>query len=274
MMTHAFTALGVDAAYVACDVEAHALGAAIHGLAALGALGANVTLPHKIAAASLCDEIEPSARAIGAVNTLRFDRGQIRGANTDARGAVDALVACGFDPRGTHVVVLGAGGAARAIAVGLVEAGAARVSVRARNSSQAEQIAAIVRRFGADADAHVLPSASNEREGTDRRDSSDHAIASAQLIVQATSAGLAGRDDDRAVIRALDGIRVGAIALDAVYDPRETRWLTAARARGLVPVDGLGMLAAQAARALEIWFGVAVNAEILRQFLDASEHRE
>jgi shikimate dehydrogenase len=261
MMTHAFATLGIDAAYVACDVEPASLANAVGGLVALGAVGANVTVPHKIAAVSSCDSLDTAACAIGAVNTLRFERGRVHGHNTDAIGAVDALRARGFDPRGAHVVVLGAGGAARAIAVGLVAAGATRVNVRARDPARAAEVAEIVRRAGGEADSGVLGSR-------------DEAIAAAQLIVQATSAGLDGREDDLAVVRALDPARSGTVAMDAVYTPRETRWIAAARAQGLTAVDGLGMLAAQAARALEIWLGAPVNAEILRQFLDAPERRE
>jgi shikimate dehydrogenase len=260
MSTHAFATLGIDAAYVACDVEPASVADAIRGLAALGATGANVTVPHKMAAVSSCDSLDAGARAIGAVNTLRFDRGRVHGHNTDARGAVDALLARGFDPRGARAVVLGAGGAARAIAVGLVTAGAARVTVRARDPERAAEVAEIVRRAGGETESGALTSI-------------DDAIASAQLIVQATSAGLDGREDDLAVIRSLETARTGTVAMDAVYSPRETRWLEAARAQGLVTVDGLGMLAAQAARALEIWFGSPVNVEILRQFLDAPERR-
>ncbi|MEI8256025.1 MAG: shikimate dehydrogenase [Deltaproteobacteria bacterium] len=261
MMSAACECLGLEAVYVACDVRADALGDAIRGLAALGAAGANVTVPHKIAAVSFCDRLDAQAAAIGAVNTLRFADGCVIGHNTDADGAVDAFRAAGVSLSGARVVVLGSGGAARAVAVGLARAGVAHVAVRARRAHAAQAVVVAVTASGVHADADVLIAR-------------DPAVARADVIVQATSAGLDGAPDDDAVIAALDGARSGAFAMDVVYAPRETRWLAAARAGGLRPVDGLGMLAGQAARALSLWFDRAVAPDILRGFLDASGARE
>jgi shikimate dehydrogenase len=256
MMTKAFAHLGIDAAYVACDVNPVHLRAAVRGLAALGAVGANVTVPHKVNAAACCDTLDPLAEAIGAVNTLRVEAGHVVGYNTDALGAVDALRAAKVDPVGKRAVVLGSGGAARAVAAGLATTGAAHVAVRARSLEAARAVLDGVMRLGGRGDAGVLARG-------------DDAIARADLIVQATSAGLEGAPDDAQVIAALDLARAGAVAMDVVYAPRETRWLRAARTHGLHTVDGLGMLAGQAARALTLWFEMAVPLDILRGFLDA-----
>ncbi len=259
MMTRAFEHLGLDAAYLACDVDPARLTDAVRGLAALGARGANVTVPHKIAAVACCDELDASARAIGAVNTLRFDAGRVHGHNTDAPGAVDALRERGFDPRGTQVVVLGSGGAARAVAVGLAQAGCAHVTVRARSIARAGDVVRAVESVGGRGTASAL-----EVTATSRADA----------IVQATSAGMHGGSGDDALIAALDGLNAGGFAMDVVYAPRETRWLAEARKRGLRPIDGLGMLAHQAARALALWFERDVSADILRRFLDVPEGAE
>jgi methylmalonyl-CoA mutase cobalamin-binding subunit len=135
LVNAAFAAAGVDAVMVPVGVPPEGLPAAVAGLSAMRAIGASVTVPHKLAAAALCDELSPAARAIGAVNCLRFDGGRISGHNTDEGGFVDGLAAAGFDPRGRRAVLLGAGGAARAVAYGLRGAGVAD-----------EQLAVIARR--------------------------------------------------------------------------------------------------------------------------------
>lgn len=261
MMTFACAQLGLDATYIACDVRADVLDTAIRGLMVLGAAGANVTVPHKVAAVACCDELDPHARAAGAVNTLRFVQGRVIGHNTDALGALDALAAAGASVCGAHVVVLGSGGAARAVAVGLACAGAAHVAIRARNKLTAGAVVEAITRAGGRGDA------SESRAG-------DAAVARADIIVQATSAGLDGARDDLAILAALDGARAGTYAMDVVYTPRATRWLAAARSRGLLPVDGHGMLAGQAARSLSLWFDRPVSADILRRFLDDPVVRE
>ncbi len=256
MLTAAFARMSLDAAYLTFDVRPERLRDAVRGLVALGAVGANVTVPHKVLVASLCDQLDPLAAATGAVNTLRFIDGRVVGHNTDAGGAVDALGAAGCSPRDAHVVVLGSGGAARALAVGLASAGAAHVAVRARDALKAQTLVPAILAAGGRGDAGALVAG-------------DPAVSRADVIVQATRAGLDGARDDDAIIAALSGARSGACAMDVVYSPRETRWLAAARALGLRPVDGLGMLAAQASRALAIWFDRTVAPDILRGFLDA-----
>src|SRR5919202_2072886 len=130
MQNAAFAARALDWAYVACDVEPPALLAAVAGLRALGFAGANVTIPHKGAVAELCDELDELARRSGAVNTLVFREGRILGANTDG-----AAVAGAVDATGAHVLVLGRGGAARAVAVPLEDAGAASVRLASRRDA-------------------------------------------------------------------------------------------------------------------------------------------
>ncbi|MBX3271336.1 MAG: shikimate dehydrogenase [Sandaracinaceae bacterium] len=245
--TAALTALGLDASYLAFDVAPGELGAAIGGLRALGARGANVTVPHKEAVMAHLDAVEPAARAIGAVNTIVREGGRLVGANTDAPGLVRALADAGVDPRGARVLVVGAGGAARAAVVGLAEAGAARVTVAARRLAQAEALAASL--------ALPLDTAALDAPPTREVD----------LLVQATSATMdeiAGEALARAL--SLESLPAHAAVFDLVYAPLETAVLRAARARGLVAVDGLGMLVWQAALAFERWLGVAPPIEVMR----------
>ena len=130
MQNAAFAARALDWAYVACDVDPDALPAAVAGLRALGFAGANVTIPHKGAVAELCDELDDLSRRSGAVNTLVFSDGRIVGANTDGPAVADAV-----DPPGVHVLVLGRGGGARAVAVALEDAGAASVRLASRSEA-------------------------------------------------------------------------------------------------------------------------------------------
>jgi len=130
MQNAAFAARALDWAYVACDVDPDALPAAVAGLRALGFAGANVTIPHKGAVAELCDELDDLSRRSGAVNTLVFREGRIVGANTDGPAVAGAV-----DPPGAHVLVLGRGGGARAVAVALEDAGAASVRLASRSDA-------------------------------------------------------------------------------------------------------------------------------------------
>ncbi len=239
--TAAIEALGLDAAYLAFDVAPEALGAAVAGLRALGARGANVTVPHKQAVMPFLDAIEPGAAAIGAVNTIVRDGARLVGANTDAPGLVRSLADAGFHPAGAHVLVVGAGGAARAAAVGLAEAGAAHVTVAARRLDAAEALAGSL--------AVPAPVRAVELGALP--------LGQVDLLVQATSATM-GLDADDAFARALGLERLPdhATVIDLVYAPIETTVLRAARARGLRAVDGLGMLVWQAALAFERWLGV------------------
>lgn len=247
--TAALRALQIDAAYLAFEVADGDVGAAISGLRALGARGANVTIPHKLAVMPHLDGIEPAAKAIGAVNTIYREGGRLLGANTDAPGLVRSLREAGFDPQGSHAVVLGAGGAARAAVVGLIEAGASRITIAARKRSRAEELATALR-------GRVKPAAVALDQT--RLDGAD-------LLVQATSATMGSDAASFAAGLGLDALPTHATVVDLVYAPLETEVLKAARARDLICVDGLGMLIWQAALALERWLGVEAPVDVMRR---------
>ncbi len=232
----AYDALGLDARYVTFDVAPADLPAAVRGAAALGVAGLNVTVPHKEAVLDLVDPDSLVAR-VGAVNTIVFpDDGPPTGHNTDADGAVRALREAGADLSGATAVVVGAGGASRAVTVGLLDAGAT-VRVANRTLSRAE---GLVRDLGDDAavTAHPL-------------DALPELLSDATVLVNATTVGM---EEDRSPVPA-DALHGDLTVLDAVYAPLSTRLLSDAADRGATTVDGGRMLLHQGTAALERWTG-------------------
>lgn len=214
-------------------------------------VGGNVTVPHKEAAFRLATERDAVAEATGAVNTLWIDDGKLCGANTDAPGFLANLDdrASGWDAVSGEAIVLGAGGAASAVAWGLRARGF-RVRLVNRTRTRAEILAA---RLGAEVTAHGW-------------DEVPHLLSAARLLVNTTSLGMTGKDD---MIIDLVPLPDDALVTDIVYVPLETPLLAAARARGLATVDGLGMLLHQAVPGFERWFGVrpTVTPELRRLIL-------
>ncbi len=228
-------AAGLDAIYDAVSVAPEAAARELRGLGARGYAGVNVTAPHKATALAVADDVRPAARAIGAANLLLFEDAGIVADNTDAIGFLTGLEAA----RGTAaaedlVLILGAGGAARAAAFALTQAGGRRVVIANRTQTAAEQLA---KAFGAAAVAW------------DRR---TEVAADAALIVNATSLGMSGQPP---LPLDLSQARDTAIVYDLVYAPLETPLLAAARRRGLRAVDGLDMLIGQARPSFEAFFG-------------------
>jgi shikimate dehydrogenase len=223
-----------------------------HSLAARGYAGANVTVPHKEAALA-CSQPDACARAVGAANTLWFDGGALRSTNTDVAGFLNNLDACapGWNRNLPNAVVLGAGGAARAVVHALIERGVGRIVVVNRTYERAE---ALRERFG----ARVHPIRWDERNA---------ALADAALLVNTTTLGMAGQPGLILDVRRLPS---HAIVADLVYVPLVTPLIKAARARGHRTADGLGMLMHQAVGGFTLWFGKTpeVTAE-LRALLEA-----
>lgn len=247
MLNAAFATAGIDAVMVPIGVPPSDFARAIAGLRAMRALGASVTVPHKLAAAALCDSLTPAAREIGAVNCVQIDGDQLVGHNTDRDGFIDGLVAAGFStPRPTSIV-LGAGGAARAVAHGLRALGP--VEVIARDPSRASWVRA-------------LP-------WTD--DIVREAFGRADLIVDTTPIGLGSHDAEVAFVDRLPLAELQATAWVAslVYH-RPTLLLERARDRGLAAIDGRPMLVHQGARAFTIWTGAAAPVDVMTQALDAA----
>lgn len=238
----AFAALGIDAVLVALPVSPAQLPAALRGMAALGFLGASVTVPHKQACLALCDRLDDAAEAAGAVNCLLFAGDALVGHNTDAGGFVDALQSeLGREARGSRALLLGSGGAARAVAHGLHAAGAAEVVVVARSA----------------------PTWCAARSWSEL----DELAAACDILVDCTSAVLSGGDYPAPL--PLDRLPGGAAVVSLMYG-RRLPLLEAARARGLPAMDGAAMLVHQGARAFTLWTGRPAPLEAMRAAMDAA----
>lgn len=260
MHARAFAALGIDAVYLRFAVAPERLGEAVSGMRALGLAGVNVTLPHKTAVMQHLDRIEPSALAIGAVNTIFRDGDLLCGDNTDADGLSEALREAGAKLQGARVLVLGAGGAARASVIGLARAGASHIDIAARRASEAQALCAALT---AHAGKTVLQAL----------DMSTAALAPAfartDVLVQATSATLDGNASAATFADSLpmQALPTHALVTDLVYKPLQTVVLAAAQARGLRTLDGLGMLLHQGALSLRRWTGKAAPVTEMRAAL-------
>lgn len=242
MHNAAFAHCGMNRVYVpfpVTDVET-----AVRGLAALGVRGASVTVPHKQAVIPVVDALDPVAARIGAVNTLVINQGRITGANTDWLGAVNALKEH-TELTGRRVLVLGAGGSARAIGFGLLEAGAEPV-IANRTASRGEQLAAAL--------------------GCPFMPLSEAAACEAEILINATSVGMAPNTD---VPLPADAVAAFSVVMDIVYAPLETPLLRLARDRGCRTIDGLAMLLHQGAAQFELWTGEPAPLAVMREQLHA-----
>ncbi len=226
---------GIDGAYVPLAVAPADLAVAIRGLRAAGFAGVNVTVPHKEAVLALCDRVLAAGQRAGAVNTLVFGPDGISGTNTDGTGFVANLRAHGVDPAAGPALLLGAGGAARAIAAALLDLGAP-VTVANRSADRAAALAATLPGL------RVLPWADRAA-----------ALGDQALLVNTTVLGMTGQD---ALDLPLDRAASGLVVSDIVYAPLVTPLLADAAARGLIAVGGLGMLLHQAVAGFASWFGV------------------
>ncbi|MEX0757996.1 MAG: shikimate dehydrogenase [Tistlia sp.] len=229
---------GIDGAYLPLPVRPERFKAAARALADLGFRGANVTVPHKLAAAELCDELSQRARAIGAVNTLVFEEGRILGDNTDGLGFLRNLQAGVPDwrPGDGPALVLGAGGAARAVLVALRDAGVPEIRLANRTRATAE---ALAEELG----AAIRPVDWEARET---------ALEGLRLLVNTTALGMSGQPP---LPLRLDRLPAEAVVSDLVYAPLTTGLLGTAQAHGNRTVDGLGMLLHQAVPGFAAWFG-------------------
>lgn len=262
MQEAAFAAAGLNWRYLTIEVAPSDLGAAVAGARALGLRGFNLTIPHKVAVMQHLDDIAPEARAIGAVNTVRRDGNRLIGENTDGKGFLRGVRQdAGVDPRGKRVVLLGAGGAARAIATELALAGVSEIVVVNRSPHRGEQMTGDLQRSAPCAvrleywkDAFTVP------PGVD-------------ILVNATPIGLYP-DVDAMPDVDLSQASPSTLVCDAVFNPPETRLLLAAKARGLPVLDGLSMLVYQGVIGFELWTGrtapEAVMKAALREALNAA----
>jgi shikimate dehydrogenase len=253
MMERAFAAAGLDWRYLTLEVPSAKLADAMRGMRAMGFKGANFTIPHKVAVLQYLDELSPAAELMGAVNCANRVGDKLVGENTDGKGFVQSLRETG-DPAGKKVVILGAGGAARAIAVELGLAGVSDITIVNRSAARGEELVGVLRdRVRVQAQFAALHG--------------DYEVpADAAIFINATSIGLG--DAKARVPVAAGSLRPELIVADVVFNPPETWLIRTAADRGCRTLDGLGMLVNQAVIAFKIWTGTEPSAGLMHDALE------
>jgi len=253
MAEAAYRALGLDWRYLTIEVLPENLPAAVRGAVAMGFRGFNCTIPHKVAVVPLLDELTPAARAIGAVNCVALRNGRLLGENTDGKGFLQSVQTLG-PVSGKRAVLLGAGGAARAIGVELLLAGVAEITIVNRSETRGRELLRVLeaaapgraKLVGWEGDYRVPP-------GTD-------------YLINATSIGLYPDVDARVPVD-LTTLERSTVVCDVIPNPPRTRLVREAEAKGCVALDGLGMLVNQGIIGIELWSGQRPEATVMRQAL-------
>ena len=253
MIERAFAAAGLDWRYLTLEVPPENLADAVTGLRAMGFRGGNFTIPHKVAVVPYLDELSEAATLVGAVNCVNRVGDKLVGENTDGKGFVQSLRQL-TDPAGKRVVILGAGGAARAIAVELGLSGVAEIVVVNRTAERGQTLVDLL----------------NERVKVAARLmhlSGDYAVEDGfDIVINATSIGLG--DPEARLPLDLNSLRPGLVVADVVFNPPQTRLIRDAAARGCTTLDGLGMLVNQGVIGFQIWTGVDPDPGVMREALE------
>ena len=254
MVEAAFRHHGLHWRYINMEVSPADLGTAVKGARAMGFRGFNCSLPHKVSVIAHLDGLGQSASVMGAVNCVVRRDGRLIGENTDGKGFLKSLQSM-IDPQGKSVVLFGAGGAARAIAVELGLAGVRHITIVNRSEQRGAELVNVLReQLQLEAQLVVWSGDYTVPEGTD-------------VVINGTSIGL--YDPEARVAIDLDSLRPGMIAADVVFNPVRTRFLTEAAARGCRPLDGLGMLVNQGIVGIQYWTGIDPQPEVMRQALES-----
>jgi shikimate dehydrogenase len=253
MMERAFDHHDLDWRYLTLEVPPEHLADAVRGMRAMGFRGGNITKPHKVEVLKYLDASSEAAGLMGAVNCIHDVDGRLIGENTDGKGFLQSLREV-TDPRGKNIVVLGAGGAARAIAVELGLAGAASITIVNRAAARGQELVDLLgSKVGVVAQLAAWES--------------DYCVPeNADVLINATSIGLF--DAEARVPLAVETLRPGLVVADVIFNPPETQLLAAARSRGCTVLDGLGMLVNQAVISFRIWTGVDPDPSVMRDALE------
>ncbi len=253
MQNTAFQALGLDCVYLPFLVQSKDIAGAVQAVRALHLGGVNLTIPHKERVLPYLDEVEKEAEFIGAVNTIVNRNGRLCGYNTDAPGFLASLKAAGFDPSGKNAVILGAGGAARAVSFALAKKGARGIYIFNRRVEKAEKLAADLKA------AYQVPTFSGDL-------SSDLAasLKDAELLVNATPVGMYPNHTSRPLFTRKQ-LHQGLLVCDLIYNPLRTRLLEEAEAAGCRILNGVGMLVWQGALAFQLWTGKKAPAALMEE---------
>ena len=239
---------GVDLKYTCFDVDPSKVKEALEGIKALGIIGSNVTIPHKIEVMPYLDEIDKNAAIIGAVNTIKNQEGKLIGYNTDGKGFVNSVLNEGHSLKDKHVMVLGAGGASRAIVVELAAHGVGKITICNNTLEKAEGLANQVRENFPNVEVNIMP-----------LDVTSKILEDVQVLINTTPLGMSSRKDlspigDEVVPPA------ELVVCDIVYTPHDTKLLKWAMRHNLKVVHGIGMLINQAIASFEIWTNIQVDA--------------
>jgi shikimate dehydrogenase len=253
MMEKAFVPLGLDWRYLTIEVAPGDLENAIRGMRAMGFRGCNLTIPHKVEVLKYLDRTSEAASLMGAVNCVNRVGDELVGENTDGKGFVQSLREV-TDPAGKNIVILGAGGAARAIAVELALSGTARITIVNRGDARGRELADLLRDK-----VHVAADFV-------KWDGNYQVPGDTDVIINATSIGLG--DAEARVPLAVETLESDMVVADVIFNPPETRLIRDAHARGCQTLDGLGMLVNQAVIALKIWSGREAPADVMREALE------
>ena len=253
MHNAAFASMGLDGCYVPFEVNPDDLGNAVKAIIPLGLRGLNITVPHKVKVIRFLDELTDDARLIGAVNTIEVRDGKLIGHNTDGRGFLRSLKEeTALRPRGKTFMMVGSGGAARAVCFNLALAGAGAILLHDIDRTKAEKLGRDVR-SATKSRVDVLDAAGLRSHAPD-----------ADCIINATPLGLKKNDP---LPFSVDLIRRGQLVCDLVYNPPDTRLLRTARSRGAKTLRGIGMLLYQGVIAFEIWTGKKAPVSIMKKAL-------
>ncbi len=257
MQEAAFRAKGLNWRYLNIEVRPEQLADAVAGLRAFNMRGINLTIPHKVAIIPLLDALSPEAELMGAVNTVVVEHGKLVGNNTDGKGFVQSLREdAGMDPAGKRVTFLGAGGAARAMAVEMALAGASHITIANRTPERGFSLVELLNeKTPTQADFEHWQGEYSVPDGAD-------------ILANATSIGLYP-DVDAIPAIDLNSISPELLVCDVIPNPPHTAFLQAAAAHGARTLDGLGMLVGQGAIAFRMWTGVEAPADVMRQSLEA-----
>jgi shikimate dehydrogenase len=259
--------LGLDYRYLAFPVAPDRLATALDGFAAIGLVGSSVTIPHKQTIVSLLAEITPLAQAIGAVNTIWSTSTGWQGTNTDVAGFVSPLAAIQRDWSNTTAVVLGNGGAARAVVVGCHQLGCGKIQVFGRDAAKLDRFQSSwadiqLPIFGSDTPTQVTIETHLWAELTDSIDKDN------LLLVNSTPIGMYPHVADSPIsAEMIQEIGANSIAYDLIYTPQPTKFLQLAKDAGMMTIDGTEMLVQQGAAAFELWLQQPAPIEIMRQAL-------
>ena len=253
MMERAFEKAALDWRYLTLEVSPDDLSVAIKGLRAFGFKGGNLTIPHKVAVIEHLDGLSEAAGLMGAVNCVNRDGDQMIGENTDGKGFIQSLRKV-IDPQGKQVVLFGAGGAARAIAVELGMAKVAKITIVNRSQERGQKLVDLLNdRVQVNADLVVLEGDLDLEGGT-------------EIVINATSIGLG--DETARVPLEMTSLTSEMVVADVIFNPPNTQLIRSARELGCTTLDGLGMLVNQGVIAFKIWTGIEPDAQIMREALE------